>query len=235
MSFVSILVPLAIGVLLLAFPEIFSKAKGEAFVRAKRKLKTVGFVLIGVATLYFFVKISELSTGHHTPAPDGEMHRLQATTPAGSGWYLAKSTHGSFSVQLPVPFNDFTMSGNDPKLGALKTYCVGAQMANGIKFSATEIPMVPGMTSPDLNRLPATLGDNDKKVFDVVNASVAGWPAISFSVEGSGSGGFMRYVKTKSSLFVMILEYPRIQQLSASQLKSRFLDSLEFQTPVETP
>ncbi|MDZ4834035.1 MAG: hypothetical protein SGJ27_09690, partial [Candidatus Melainabacteria bacterium] len=41
--------------------------------------------------------------------PQMEMHRVQATTKDSSGWYLAASTHGSFSVLLPIPFNDFTV------------------------------------------------------------------------------------------------------------------------------
>ena len=42
--------------------------------------------------------------------PQMEMHRVQATTKDPSGWYLAASTHGAFSVLIPIPFNDFTVT-----------------------------------------------------------------------------------------------------------------------------
>jgi len=67
------------------------------------------------------------------------MHRLQAGEPDATGWMLAKSTDGGFSVRLPLKFNDFTLAESDPKAPVLRTLTVGAKSQEGIKFSATRI------------------------------------------------------------------------------------------------
>src|SRR5262245_31461615 len=130
MSFTGILIPLVVGVLLVAFPQIFTKATGDALNRAKGQLRRIGFLLMGVAGIYSVVKAGESLAHRGTAAkPQLEMHRQQATTPGDSGWYLAESTHGSFSVLMPIPFNDFTVTASDPKLGTIRTYAVGALSA----------------------------------------------------------------------------------------------------------
>lgn len=57
MSYIDVLIPGIIGVLLLSSPRLFTKAEGEKFEQAKAKLRTIGFVLIGVAILYLVVKV----------------------------------------------------------------------------------------------------------------------------------------------------------------------------------
>jgi uncharacterized protein YjeT (DUF2065 family) len=57
MSYIDVLIPGIIGVLLLSSPRLFTKAEGEKFEQAKTKLRTIGFVLIGVAILYLLVKV----------------------------------------------------------------------------------------------------------------------------------------------------------------------------------
>ena len=160
-----------------------------------------------------------------------EMHRSQATTPGEAGWYLAESTHGSFSVLVPIPFNDFTMTGSDPKIGTFKTCAVGAQSTNGIKFSVTETPITPGMTQPDIDKVPQALAKNGQTVSDVVKEPFSRLPSTSFSVTGSSSGAYIRCVRTQTSLIMLILEYPAARQAEAALLKSRFLDSLKIKPP----
>ena len=57
MSYIDVLIPGIIGVLLLTSPRLFTKAQGEKFQQVKGKLRTIGFVLIGVAILYLIVKL----------------------------------------------------------------------------------------------------------------------------------------------------------------------------------
>lgn len=71
--------------------------------------------------------------------PGMTMHRVQAGEPDASGWMVAASTEGGFSVRLPLKFNDFTIAESDPKAPALRTYVVGTKSQEGIKFSATRI------------------------------------------------------------------------------------------------
>ena len=57
MSYLDVLIPGIIGLLLVAWPRLFTKAQGEPFEKAKRRLKTIGFLLIGVALLYLMLRL----------------------------------------------------------------------------------------------------------------------------------------------------------------------------------
>ena len=160
--------------------------------------------------------------------PQMEMHRVQATTKDPSGWYLAASTHGSFSVLIPIPFNDFTVTDDDPKVGSVKTYTVGAKSAEGIKFSATEIPIIEGRTPTNLVALSQQFRKAGQTVSDIDSSLIAGYQSVSFSVKSPSSGASMRYVKTSKSLITVILEYPTNQAKAADGFRSVFLSSLKI-------
>jgi len=160
--------------------------------------------------------------------PQMEMHRVQATTKDSSGWYLAASTHGSFSVLLPIPFNDFTVIDDDPKFGRIKTHTVDAKSAEGIKFSATETPIIEGRSPVDLAALPQQFRKSGQTVSDIDTSSFADYPSVSFSQKGPSTGAYTRYVKTPKSLIVVILEYPLSQAKVADGLKSTFPSSLKI-------
>jgi len=160
--------------------------------------------------------------------PQMEMHRVQATTKDPSGWYLAASTHGAFSVLIPIPFNDFTVTDDDPKAEKIKTHIVGAKSAEGIKFSAAETPIIAGKTPTNLASLPQQFSKPGHTVSDIDTSLFAGYPSVSFSVKGPSSGAYMRHVKTPKSLIVVILEYPKDQAKAAEGFRSTFLSSLRI-------
>jgi hypothetical protein len=57
LSYLDVLIPGIIGLLLVTSPRIFTKTQGELFEKAKRRLKTIGFLLIGVALLYLILRL----------------------------------------------------------------------------------------------------------------------------------------------------------------------------------
>ena len=57
MSYIDVLIPGIIGLLLVTSPRLFTKAQGETFEKTKSKLRTIGFVLLGVALLYFILRL----------------------------------------------------------------------------------------------------------------------------------------------------------------------------------
>ena len=57
MSYIDVLIPGIIGLLLVTSPRLFTKAQGETFEKTKRKLRTIGFVLLGVALLYLVLRL----------------------------------------------------------------------------------------------------------------------------------------------------------------------------------
>ena len=60
MSYIDVLIPLVCGILLVSCPQSLFKPKGtEAEIAQKKKIGRIcGFVLIGVAALYLFIKVS---------------------------------------------------------------------------------------------------------------------------------------------------------------------------------
>ena len=230
MSYINILIPLLLGLLLLFVPQHFTRAPGEAFERAKQKLRGIGLLLLGVASIYLIIKVAEIppQTSAAKPKSTTEMHRIFAETKDESGWYLAESTHGAFSVLLPAPFDDYTISSELPSNGTLKAECVGAYASGGLKFSVVETPLVRGASTPNPDSIPAQLRKDGDKVSDVQRFASPGHLSVSFVAESAVSGSFMRYIQTPSNLIAMTLAYPLERRSDAAAFKSRFLDSLKF-------
>ena len=59
MSYIDVLIPGIIGLLLLTSPRLFTKAEGEKLEKANGTFRTIGLVLIVVAIVYLIVKISQ--------------------------------------------------------------------------------------------------------------------------------------------------------------------------------
>jgi hypothetical protein len=60
MSVVDVLIPLIAGILLVARPEIFFKHGGsdEEMAKKRRRMRTIGYVLLGVAALYAVIALA---------------------------------------------------------------------------------------------------------------------------------------------------------------------------------
>jgi hypothetical protein len=60
MSIVDVLIPLIAGALLVARPQIFVKSAGsdEAMAGKRRRLRAIGYVLLGVAALYCVIALA---------------------------------------------------------------------------------------------------------------------------------------------------------------------------------
>ena len=85
-------------------------------------------------------KLEGLDAGEERAMGDGvfmTMHRTQAEAPLGGGWHLATSTEGAFTVELPMPFNDFRMRTETDDKVELRTHVLGAKSAGLLAFSAS--------------------------------------------------------------------------------------------------
>jgi hypothetical protein len=61
MSLIDVFIPLIPGILLVAFPQMLTPktASAEETAKKKSKLRKIGYVLIGVAALYFFLMLAQ--------------------------------------------------------------------------------------------------------------------------------------------------------------------------------
>jgi len=64
------------------------------------------------------------------------MYRSQATAPLPDGWQLATSTKGGFSVELPLPFNDFRFRAELEDHVELRTDTVGGKSPGLLAWTA---------------------------------------------------------------------------------------------------
>ena len=159
--------------------------------------------------------------------PKLEMHRTGVDTKDPSGWHLAVSTKGSFSVRMPIPFNDFTVRSTDPKAGEELTHVIGGKSAEGIKVSAVEVPASP-KSAPSLDKILADFSAKPgSKVSDVQRASKGDGETLSFSVSGAQTSAYIRYIKTKSAMYSLIIEFPNAHRGDVDGIRTEFFDSFK--------
>ena len=187
-----------------------------------RKLGLVSsLTLVAVSvTLSFLLAVAQAQ-------PKLEMHRAGVNADDGSGWHLGVSTKGSFSIRLPIPFNDFTT--HDPKTGEA-THVIGAKSAEGIKFSAVELAI--NAKSPgDLDAILKTFAANSaNKVSNVERKNRDGLDTLDFSVANATSMAHLRYIKARSVLYALTIECPNAQRELVAAIKGKFFDSFKPKT-----
>jgi hypothetical protein len=158
--------------------------------------------------------------------PKLEMHRAGVDSKDPSGWHLAVSTKGSFSVRMPIPFNDFTVRSTDPKTGEEVTHAIGGKSTEGIKLSAVEMP-ASAKSAPSLDKILADFSAKPgNKVSDVQRAK-GDVDTLSFSVSGAQTSAHVRYIKTKSATYALTIEFPNAHRDDATAVREEFFGSFK--------
>lgn len=159
--------------------------------------------------------------------PGMKLHRVQAGEPDASGWMLAASTEGGFSVRLPLRFNDFTIAESDPKAPVLRSFTVGARSQEGIKFSATRMVYRKGAESARhyFSRFEKGqgLGSTPERI---TPRTFGKWRAVDLLLAKGSDVSYQRVVLLGSDLLLMTVESPRSHDETARQYVTGFFDSL---------
>ena len=151
------------------------------------------------------------------------MHRVQAGEPDASGWMLAESTEGAFSVRMPIKFNDFSVGEADPKEPALRTHTVGAKSQEGIKFQATRIVYRKGAQSAQQYFAGFEKGTPGQQV---TPRKVGGRRAVDVAAGSAAAVFYQRVVLLESDLLLMSIEAPRAHEALVRDFIAPFFDSL---------
>jgi hypothetical protein len=158
--------------------------------------------------------------------PKLEMHRSGVASQDPSGWHLAVSTKGSFSVRMPIPFNDFTVRPTDPKSGEV-THVIGGKSSEGIRVSAVEMP-ASAKTAPSLDKILADFSSKPgNKVTDVQRAAKGDVDTLSFSVSGAQTSAHIRYIKTRTAIYVLTIEFPNAHRNDVAGVREEFFGSFK--------
>jgi hypothetical protein len=171
---------------------------------------------------------STISAFAQAPLPGMKMHRIQAGEPDASGWMVATSTEGGFSVRLPLKFNDFTVVENDPKAPVLRAFAVGAKSQEGIKFSATRIVYRKGAESAKyfFSRFQKGQDQGGSTPERVTPLRLGERQAVDLVLGRASDVSYQRVVMLGSDLLLMIIESPRSYDATAQQFATPFFDSL---------
>jgi hypothetical protein len=158
--------------------------------------------------------------------PKLEMHRSGVVSQDPSGWHLAVSTKGSFSVRMPIPFNDFTVRSTDPKSEEV-THVIGGKSSEGIRVSAVEMP-ASAKSAPSLDKIVANFSSKPgNKVADVQRAAKGDVDTLSFSVSGAQTSAHIRYIKTKTATYVLTIEFPNAHRNDVAGIREEFFGSFK--------
>jgi len=160
-----------------------------------------------------------------TLPPGMTMHRLQAGEPDASGWMLAVSTEGGFSVRLPLKFNDFTIAESDPKSPTARLFVVGTKSQEGIKFTVTRVIYRKGAESAQHFFSRFEKGA-DLKPERITPQKFGERPAVDLVLRRASDVSYQRAILLDSDLILMIIESPRSHDATAQQLATPFFDSL---------
>ena len=160
-----------------------------------------------------------------TAEPKLELHRAGVNADDGSGWYPAVSTKGSFSILLPIPFNDFTTS--DQSTDEV-SHVVGGKSSEGIKFMALETP-VTAKTPADLAAIPKSFSSKPaNKVSDVSHDTKDDVDNLFVSVANSATTAHFRYIRMKGTLYILTIEYPNAYRDVVAEKKDKFFGSFKL-------
>ncbi len=167
-------------------------------------------------------------TAGEAAAQEMKMHRKQAGEPDKSGWMLAASTEGRFSVQLPLKFNDFTVVESNPSAPANRTHTVGARSSERIAVVATRIEYRKGAAAAKEYFSRFEKGEGlGAKPESVTPAKAGALRAVDLVLKRPADVLYQRVVLLEAGLLLMNVEAPREHDATAQQLAARFFDSLK--------
>jgi hypothetical protein len=159
------------------------------------------------------------------------LHHVQAGDPDTTGWCLARSTRGGFSIRLPGRFNDFSQAlGPGPDAAAMEV--VGMETPLGVKFTAMRLPPPrPGTPSATGSLLDFLAGrwEHDGRAVQRRAVRIDGREGGELAVSGGGQAALVRVLQTKDAAFQMMIDYPEPLQASIAGQASRFFDSFKLE------
>ena len=161
-------------------------------------------------------------------AQEMKMHRKQAGEPDASGWMLAASTEGRFSVSLPLKFNDFTVVEKDQSAPAVRTHTVGARSSEKITLQATRIEYRKGAAAAKEYFSRFEKGQAQASATESVTPrKVGALRAVDLALRKGSDVAYQRVVLLDKDLLMLTVDAPKEHEEIARQLAARFFDSLQ--------
>ena len=172
------------------------------------------------------VTLATAQAAYGQPQPAMTMHRTQAGELDSSGWTVARSTEGGFTVRFPLPFNDFTVAESKPDSPTGKMFVVGAKSVEGLKISAVRISY---RKADGAAAYFAKIGRGEglqTKPQSIKAVTASGRKAVDLQLSASSAVSYSRYVLLDSDIIVMTVEAPVAHRSTAETLAPTLFESL---------
>jgi|SRR5215475_4671283 hypothetical protein len=135
----------------------------------------------------------------------------------------ASPANGSFSIRFPVPYKEISHAG-ESKDSALSVYILTGTDAEGVRFSATEIP-VQQPAPPIESFLESSKRRRDAVASDVKHEQKDALEILSFTLSEPMQEYFFRIMRNETTGYLLVVQFQTELRAKAIGLKDNFFDS----------
>jgi hypothetical protein len=144
--------------------------------------------------------------------------------PAG----VATPTNGTFSIRFPVTFSDVELQASDPPAPPAIVRMLTGLDNNGVRFSATETPMLGLEPRPMEDFMAAMKQRPGAAVSDVRRESKDGTEILSFALADASSGYFFHIVRANKTQYLQVIQFPEAARAQAAAMRDDFFNSFKI-------
>jgi hypothetical protein len=143
----------------------------------------------------------------------------------------AVPTGGTFSIRFPTAFSDVEAraKANTPDgVDAIVRMLTGLN-GDGIRFSATETPFVPGQQPQPMEDFMEAAKQRPRAVVtDVHREHQDDTEILSFALDDFKGGTYFHIVRTKDAQYMQVIQFPESQRDKAAAIKDDFFSSFKI-------
>jgi hypothetical protein len=143
----------------------------------------------------------------------------------------AAPTGGSFTINFPTAFNDIELrakADTPDGFDAIVRMLTGLS-EDGIRFSATETPFVPGQQPKPMEDFMEAAKQRPRAVVtDVQHDHKDDTEILSFALDDFKGGTYFHIVRTKDAQYMLVIQFPESQRDKATVMKDDFFGSFKF-------
>ena len=140
--------------------------------------------------------------------------------------------NGSFSIRFPISYRDVEYKGVETKIGDSKEAALNVHMltgtdSDGMRFSATETPLQKPL-SPIDNFLETSKRRPDAVASDVQHEKKDDLEILSFTLTEPKQEYFFRVLRSKTTGYVLVVQFPIELRSKAITMKADFFSSFKI-------
>jgi hypothetical protein len=161
-------------------------------------------------------------------SPTINMHQRLAGELDENGWTTAVSTEGRFLVRVPTKYNDFRAVHDVPNSVVEHSDNISALTMQAVKFTAIRIHYKPGNSGARAQFEKFKVSAGKLRYKSLKPMKMNGNDALEGEVVTARATMVQRVILLGEDLFMMIVEYPKAQEVVAKRQIPMFFDSVKF-------